>query len=53
MFFMTLLKVVFTLLLCVPIVYLMITLLSKMIDDIVITNQKSGRRKDNSNRRRA
>ena len=53
MFLMTLLKIVFTLLLCVPIVYLMIYLLARLIDEVLKQNHKSGRRKQNSNRSRA
>ncbi len=50
MIFMSILKVIFLLLLCVPIVYLMIYLLVKMIDE-VLKQQKSGRNKNHSNRR--
>ena len=52
MIFMTILKVIFTLLLCVPVVYLMIYLLIKLIDEVLSQTKKSGRRKNDPNRRR-
>ena len=39
MAFMTVLKVIFTLLLCVPLVYLMIYFLMKLIDEVVRQNK--------------
>ncbi len=50
MIFMSILKVIFLLLLCVPIVYLMIYVLTKMIDD-VLKQQKLRSKKNNSSRR--
>lgn len=50
MIFMSILKVIFLLLLCVPIVYLMIYYLTKMIDE-VLKQQKSANKNKNSSRR--
>ena len=52
MIFMTILKVIFTLLLCVPVVCLMLFLLIKMIDELMKQTKKSGRRKNDPDRRR-
>lgn len=43
MLFMTLLKVVFSILICVPIIYFMIYLLTKLIDEVLKQNPKKGR----------
>ena len=51
MIFMTFLKIIFTILLCVPIVCLMTYLLVKLIDEVLKQNRKPGRRKQNSDRR--
>lgn len=51
MIFMTFLKIIFTILLCVPIVCLMIYLLVKLIDEVLKQNRKPGRRKQNSDGR--
>ena len=52
MIFMAFLKVIFTLLLCVPFVYLLIYLLAKMIDEVLKQTKKTGRKKNNPDRRR-
>ena len=54
MAFMTVLKVIFTLLLCVPLVYLMIYFLMKLIDEFVRQNKggtPTGKKKNRSRRR--
>ena len=54
MAFMTVLKVIFTLLLCVPLVYLMIYFLMKLIDEVVRQNKggtSTGKKKNRSRRR--
>jgi len=51
MIFMTILKIIFVLLLCVPIVYLMIYLLIKLIDEVLKQQKNTGRKRKNSNRR--
>ena len=51
MIFMGFLKVIFVLLLCVPIVYLMIHILGKLIDEVLKQTKKSGRNRNTSNRR--
>ena len=54
MAFMTVLKVIFTLLLCVPLVYLMIYFLMKLIDEVVRQNKggtPTGKKKNRSRRR--
>lgn len=43
MFIMTLLKFVFMVLICVPIVYFMIYLLTKLIDEVLKQNPKKKR----------
>ena len=50
MIFMSILKVIFLLLLCIPIVYLMIYLLVKMIDDFLKQQKPKGRNKQSSRR---
>ncbi len=54
MAFMTVLKVIFTLLLCVPLIYLIVYFLIKLIDEVVKQNKddKSGTEKRNQNRSR-
>ena len=51
MIIMSFFKVIFLLLLCVPIVCLMIYLLVKLIDEVLKQNRKPGRRKQNSDGR--
>lgn len=53
MIFMTFLKIVFTVLLCIPILYLMIFLLIRLIDEILEQNPKSKKKKENPKNRRA
>ena len=50
MIIMSFFKVIFLLLLCIPIVYLMIYFLSKMIDE-VLKQQKSRSKKKSTDRR--
>lgn len=50
MAFMTVLKVIFTLLLCVPLVYLSVYFLMRLIDDVVKQNKNSGIKKKKHNR---
>lgn len=45
MFFMTLLKIVFTILVCVPIFCLMLYVLTKLIDDVLRQTPKKRRKK--------
>lgn len=51
MIIMTLLKVVFTILLCVPLVYIMIYLLTRLIDEFMKLNPKKKRKRSNPDRR--
>lgn len=51
MIFMSILKVIFVLLLCVPIVYLMFFLLVKMIDEVLKQHKSSERKRNRSDRR--
>lgn len=51
MIFMTFLKIIFTLLICVPIVCLMIYLLVRLIDEVLKQKPKSERRKNQQSRR--
>lgn len=50
MAFMTVLKVIFTLLLCVPLVYLSVYFLMRLIDDVVKQNKNGGIKKKKHNR---
>lgn len=51
MIFMAFLKIVFTVLLCIPILYLMIFLLIRLIDEVLEQNPKT--KKENPKNRRA
>ena len=54
MAFMTVLKVIFTLLLCVPLVYLIVYFLMKLIDEVMKQNKSdsaAGKKKNRSRRR--
>ena len=52
MIFMTILKVIFTLLLCVPLVYMIIYFLIRLIDEVVKQNKDSRNRADEQSRSR-
>lgn len=51
MIFMTFLKIVFTVLLCIPILYLMIFLLTRLIDEVLEQNPKTKKKENPKNRR--
>lgn len=54
MIFMTILKVIFTLLLCIPLVYMIVYFLIRLIDEVVKQNKDShnGAGKQSGSRRR-
>lgn len=53
MIFMTILKVIFTLLLCVPLTYLIIYFLMRLIDEVVKQSKQNQPAADKRNRNRS
>ena len=51
MLFMTILKVIFVLLLCIPLAYVVIYFLMRLIDEVVKQNKKGTNPSDRSSRR--
>lgn len=52
MIFMTILKVIFVLLLCLPLAYVMVYFLTRLIDEVVSQNKKNQDNQTDRSRRR-